>query len=244
MTRRMDEYEVESVIGKRGVGESAEYLIKWKGYPKEQSTWEPIQNLQKVRDLVSRFNENKHTGRKSKGDQSTSAEYVAEKKNPEPRQYPLNALEMSENEDEESSVELPQAGFVEEVKLANREAARRVNRQARRQPPPKPSVRGKLPASKYARRSQAKEPEVAKSPLQKRVNTSVVAKSAATAETQIGAAKEVTDHFEMKNEIYLKLDLPTTSKFKPTVVTYAAVEQYRPALIASYFKKLIQNSLP
>jgi len=55
MPRRNREYEVEDVIGKRDRGNQAEYLIKWKGFPRSQSTWEPAANLRNVRDLVSKF---------------------------------------------------------------------------------------------------------------------------------------------------------------------------------------------
>jgi hypothetical protein len=33
------------------------YLIKWKGYPKEEDfTWEPLQHLLAVKELVEQFN--------------------------------------------------------------------------------------------------------------------------------------------------------------------------------------------
>jgi hypothetical protein len=33
-------FEVESIIGHRGIGTRASYLVKWKGYPLTESTWE------------------------------------------------------------------------------------------------------------------------------------------------------------------------------------------------------------
>ncbi|XP_022084680.1 chromobox protein homolog 1-like [Acanthaster planci] len=40
-----EEYQVEKVLGKRIKGGQVEYLLKWKGYPDDQNTWEPETNL-------------------------------------------------------------------------------------------------------------------------------------------------------------------------------------------------------
>lgn len=39
------EYEVESIVGRRNNDGRVEYLIKWKGYSEEENTWEPESNL-------------------------------------------------------------------------------------------------------------------------------------------------------------------------------------------------------
>ena len=36
-----EDYEVESILDQRGAGRALEYLVKWKGWPAEDSTWEP-----------------------------------------------------------------------------------------------------------------------------------------------------------------------------------------------------------
>jgi hypothetical protein len=38
-------FEVERILDKRSVNRGTQYLVKWKGYPDEESTWEPISNL-------------------------------------------------------------------------------------------------------------------------------------------------------------------------------------------------------
>lgn len=48
-------YEVESVLAKRGVGTRVRYLIKWKGWPIWESTWEPKRNLQGAEEIVEEF---------------------------------------------------------------------------------------------------------------------------------------------------------------------------------------------
>ncbi|XP_037709635.1 chromobox protein homolog 3-like [Drosophila subpulchrella] len=41
----MDEYSVERVEGKRMVNGRKEYYLKWKGYPRSENTWEPVDHL-------------------------------------------------------------------------------------------------------------------------------------------------------------------------------------------------------
>ena len=36
-----EDYEVESILDQRGSGRALKYLLKWKGWPAEDSTWEP-----------------------------------------------------------------------------------------------------------------------------------------------------------------------------------------------------------
>jgi hypothetical protein len=54
-------WEVEKILDKRirKVGRSrqmnVEYLVKWKGFPSHESTWEPEQNLRFATDLVQQF---------------------------------------------------------------------------------------------------------------------------------------------------------------------------------------------
>jgi hypothetical protein len=48
-----DEYIVEELINRRGTKSKREYLVKWRGYPRSESTWEPVQELlRRCADLV------------------------------------------------------------------------------------------------------------------------------------------------------------------------------------------------
>jgi hypothetical protein len=40
-----EEWVVERIIASRGRGRSLQYLIKWEGYPNEESSWEPKKHL-------------------------------------------------------------------------------------------------------------------------------------------------------------------------------------------------------
>ena len=42
------QYTVESITNKKLVSGKIYYLVKWKGYSQDQSTWEPIENLTQV----------------------------------------------------------------------------------------------------------------------------------------------------------------------------------------------------
>ncbi|KAL7736831.1 hypothetical protein ACLKA6_015671 [Drosophila palustris] len=49
-----EEYIVERIEKKRVVNGVTEYYLKWKGYPREQNTWEPIDHLF-CQDLIAAF---------------------------------------------------------------------------------------------------------------------------------------------------------------------------------------------
>ena len=50
-----EEYEVERILDKKIISETAHYLIKWKGYDISESTWEPKQNLKNCTRTLQHF---------------------------------------------------------------------------------------------------------------------------------------------------------------------------------------------
>jgi hypothetical protein len=48
-----EQYEVEEILRQEG----QEYLIKWKGYPTSENTWEPKKNLNRCRNLLRKFHQ-------------------------------------------------------------------------------------------------------------------------------------------------------------------------------------------
>jgi Chromo (CHRromatin Organisation MOdifier) domain len=51
------EYLVETILDSRMVRNKTQYLVKWKGYPIYESTWEPEENVQgseEIKDFQAR----------------------------------------------------------------------------------------------------------------------------------------------------------------------------------------------
>jgi hypothetical protein len=54
-----NEFKVEAILDKKHNEKEfgqEEYLIKWKGYPRSESTWEPLTNLAGCLQMVVEFN--------------------------------------------------------------------------------------------------------------------------------------------------------------------------------------------
>ena len=49
------EYEVEEIQDSRLFRGKLQYLVKWKGYPQEERTWEPEKNVENSKALVDTF---------------------------------------------------------------------------------------------------------------------------------------------------------------------------------------------
>ena len=50
-----DYYMVDKIIGKKKIGNIYKYRVKWKNYPIENSTWEPIDNLKFIKNKIDQF---------------------------------------------------------------------------------------------------------------------------------------------------------------------------------------------
>ena len=48
-------YIVEKILDRRELNGKLEYKIKWKGYPLSQCTWEPVENLENVHQLMEEY---------------------------------------------------------------------------------------------------------------------------------------------------------------------------------------------
>ena len=48
-------YNIEKILERRVVNGKFQYKIKWEGYPMSQCTWDPLKNLESVKELVEEF---------------------------------------------------------------------------------------------------------------------------------------------------------------------------------------------
>ena len=49
------EFEVDRILAQRGVGKKQQFLIKWKGYPLWEATWEKGENLENSKQKLKEF---------------------------------------------------------------------------------------------------------------------------------------------------------------------------------------------
>jgi len=75
-----EEYEVESIVEKKVVRGKTKYLVKWKGYDKDEDrTWEPKANLAGSEDLIKKFEEEQVPAEDGKAQENKEAEEDSEK---------------------------------------------------------------------------------------------------------------------------------------------------------------------
>ncbi|EGR27604.1 hypothetical protein IMG5_193570 [Ichthyophthirius multifiliis] len=89
---KQDEYQVEEIIDSRinQKTKKKEYLIKWENWDIQDATWEPIENLENVKEIIQRYE--KKLGKKE-----------TEKK---PTQTPQNQIKKPSNNQEDSDVQI------------------------------------------------------------------------------------------------------------------------------------------
>jgi hypothetical protein len=51
----VEEYKVERILDHKGGKRRRKYLVKWKGYPMSEASWEMKKNLRHVPDQVFRY---------------------------------------------------------------------------------------------------------------------------------------------------------------------------------------------
>lgn len=74
---RLSYYEVEAIVDSKPDGQgSTLYLVKWKNWPPETNTWEPVKHLSTVKPLIRDF----HNAQKAPQTNAAPAEQVKRKR--------------------------------------------------------------------------------------------------------------------------------------------------------------------
>jgi hypothetical protein len=73
-------YEVEKIVNHKRHGKGYRYLVKWKGYPESQNTWEPIENFDD-KTIITKYWKNvegteEKTSKKKRTEKSNSIMYL------------------------------------------------------------------------------------------------------------------------------------------------------------------------
>ncbi|EDO48908.1 predicted protein [Nematostella vectensis] len=93
-----EEYEVEKVMDKRVINGGIEYLLKWKGYPDSENTWESEEGLQ-CPELIEEYEKKKKASSKPSNILDKSALFISsfshsvEKGESKPKKRKVNAYE-------------------------------------------------------------------------------------------------------------------------------------------------------
>ena len=101
-------YTIEKIIDRKKVKDKYKYKIKWKGFPMEQCTWEPIKNLQYALGLVDEYNKNHPIKKKNK------KIVLLSKKRKENKEFPKNeSLIQIENNIKSNDIEEKKSDIID-----------------------------------------------------------------------------------------------------------------------------------
>ena len=106
-----DIYYVEKILDRRRVNDRYEYKIKWEGYPMNQSTWEPLENLKTAMELVEEY-DNEHPfpkkliGKKRKHAKKEETKDTTEKKENQIQEKKEEIDQPKEEEEQNKNINL------------------------------------------------------------------------------------------------------------------------------------------
>ncbi|PGG94924.1 hypothetical protein AJ80_10090 [Polytolypa hystricis UAMH7299] len=65
--KELNKYKVEEILGDAVLENKQHYLVKWKGYPQLDSTWEPIKNLENAQGALQHYQKLQSQNQKERG---------------------------------------------------------------------------------------------------------------------------------------------------------------------------------
>jgi len=99
-------YEVEEILDKKKFGNKWKYQVKWVGYDLEQNTWEPVENLENVEEMLEEFEKNWQAQHKNNENKQTAQ--ISVKKPGRPRKYISDSTPLSKTKENNSIPEVKQ----------------------------------------------------------------------------------------------------------------------------------------
>ena len=122
-----DFYNIEKILDRRKINGKLEYKIKWEGYPMNQSTWEPMENLITAKELVDEYDKqypftndmlNKKTKRIKKKSAKKPVKKAAKKEN-EPQIQEKTENEPQKEEEKPEQINLEENQINNDINIQN-----------------------------------------------------------------------------------------------------------------------------
>ena len=122
-----DFYNIEKILDRRKINGKLEYKIKWEGYPMNQSTWEPMENLITAKELVDEYDKqypftndmlNKKTKRIKKMSAKKPVKKAAKKEN-EPQIQEKTENEPQKEEEKPEQINLEENPINNDINIQN-----------------------------------------------------------------------------------------------------------------------------
>ena len=122
-----DFYNIEKILDRRKINGKLEYKIKWEGYPMNQSTWEPMENLITAKELVDEYDKqypftNDMLNKKTKRIKKMSAKKPVKKppkKENEPQIQEKNENEPQKEEEKPEQINLEENQINNDINIQN-----------------------------------------------------------------------------------------------------------------------------
>ena len=122
-----DFYNIEKILDRRKINGKLEYKIKWEGYPMNQSTWEPMENLITAKELVDEYDKqypftNDMLNKKTKRIKKMSAKKPvkkAPKKENEPQIQEKTENEPQKEEEKPEQINLEENPINNDINIQN-----------------------------------------------------------------------------------------------------------------------------